>query len=99
MKNYFTDFDGVPQAEVAKSDVLGSYIIDLLSEKSGFLKSKGMKQNANYKNAISVNKRKSKRRFRSCRKDLIDGKFLLLQKVKKRIFYCKSSLKFLQRFA
>ena len=34
-------FDGVPQAEVVKSDVLGCNIIDLLSEKSGFLKSKG----------------------------------------------------------
>jgi tyrosyl-tRNA synthetase len=34
-------FDGVPQAEVAKSEVLGCNIVDLLSEKSGFLKSKG----------------------------------------------------------
>ena len=38
--------------EVAKSDVLGSNIIDLLSEKSGFLKSLKVKQNANYKEML-----------------------------------------------
>ena len=51
-------FDGVPQAEVAKSDVLGSNIIDLLSEKSGFLKSKGEAKRELQGNAISVNKEK-----------------------------------------
>ena len=33
-------FDGVPQKEVAKSEVIGSNIVDLISDKSGFLKSK-----------------------------------------------------------
>jgi tyrosyl-tRNA synthetase len=83
-------FDGVPQAEVAKSDVLGSNIIDLLSEKSGFLKSKGEAKREIQGNAISVNKEKVKDDFVAAEKDLIDGKFLLLQKGKKQYFIVKA---------
>ena len=83
-------FDGVPQAEVAKPDVLGSNIIDLLSEKSGFLKSKGEAKRELQGNAISVNKEKVKDVFVAAEKDLIDGKFLLLQKGKKQYFIVKA---------
>ena len=83
-------FDGVPQAEVAKSDVLGSNIIDLLSEKSGFLKSKGEAKRELQGNAIYVNKEKVKDDFVAAEKDLIDGKFLLLQKGKKQYFIVKA---------
>ena len=83
-------FDGVPQAEVAKSEVLGSNIIDLLSEKSGFLKSKGEAKRELQGNAISVNKEKVKDDFVAAEKDLIDGKFLLLQKGKKQYFIVKA---------
>ena len=83
-------FDGVPQAEVAKSDVLGSNIIDLLSEKSGFIKSKGEAKRELQGNAISVNKEKVKDDFVAAEKDLIDGKFLLLQKGKKQYFIVKA---------
>lgn len=79
-------FDGVPQAEVSKSEVLGCNIIDLLSEKSGFLKSKGEAKRELQGNAISVNKEKVKDDFVAAEKDLIDGKFLLLQKGKKQYF-------------
>ena len=83
-------FDGVPQAEVAKSEVLGSNIIDLLSEKSGFLKSKGEAKRELQGNAISVNKEKIKDDFVASEKDFIDGKFLLLQKGKKQYFIVKA---------
>ena len=83
-------FDGVPQAEVAKSEVLGSNIIDLLSEKSGFLKSKGEAKRELQGNAISVNKEKVKDDFVAAERDLIDGKFLLLQKGKKQYFIVKA---------
>ena len=83
-------FDGVPQAEVVKSEVLGSNIIDLLSEKSGFLKSKGEAKRELQGNAISVNKEKVKDDFVAAEKDLIDGKFLLLQKGKKQYFIVKA---------
>ena len=37
-------FDGVPQKEIVRTDVLAVNIVDLLSEKSGFLKSKSEAQ-------------------------------------------------------
>ncbi|WP_374363786.1 tyrosine--tRNA ligase [Cloacibacterium sp.] len=83
-------FDGVPQAEVAKSEVLGCNIVDLLSEKSGFLKSKGEARRELQGNSISVNKEKVKDDFVAAEKDLIDGKFLLLQKGKKQYFIVKA---------
>ncbi len=83
-------FDGVPQAEVAKSEVLGCNIVDLLSEKSNFLKSKGEARREVQQNSISVNKEKIKDDFLASEKDLIDGKFLLLQKGKKQYFIVKA---------
>lgn len=82
-------FDGVPQKELAKSDLLGSNIVDLISEKSGFLKSKGEAKRELAGNAISVNKTKVGEDFTVSESDLIDGKFLLLQKGKKNYFIVK----------
>jgi tyrosyl-tRNA synthetase len=79
-------FEGVPQKEVAKSEVLGANIVDLLSEKSGFLKSKSEAQRELKGNAISVNKEKVADDFSVSESDLINGKFLLLQKGKKNYF-------------
>ena len=83
-------FDGVPQKEVAKSEIIGTNIVDLLSEKSGFLKSKSEAQRELKGNAISVNKEKITDTFSASETDLIDGKFLLLQKGKKSYFIVKA---------
>ena len=83
-------FDGVPQKEIAKSEVIGSNIVDLISDKSGFLKSKGEAKRELTGNAISVNKEKVNDTFEVSEKDLIDGKFLLLQKGKKSYFIVKT---------
>ncbi|QCX53745.1 tyrosine--tRNA ligase [Elizabethkingia sp. JS20170427COW] len=83
-------FEGVPQAEISKSEVIGSNIIDLISEKSGFLKSKGEAKRELTGNAISVNKTKVNDTFEVSENDLIDGKFLLLQKGKKSYFIVKA---------
>ena len=82
-------FDGVPQKEVANSELVGSNIVDLISEKSGFLKSKGEAKRELTGNAISVNKTKVGEDFSVSESDLIDGKFLLLQKGKKNYFIVK----------
>lgn len=74
---------------MAKADVLGVNIIDLLSEKSGFLKSKSEAQREIKGNSISVNKQKVNDTFTANENDLIDGKFLLLQKGKKSYFIVK----------
>jgi tyrosyl-tRNA synthetase len=83
-------FDGVPQKEISKDEVLGSSIIDLISEKSGFLKSKGEAKRELQGNSISINKEKVNDTFEVSEKDLIDGKFLLLQKGKKNYFIVKA---------
>lgn len=44
MKTFLDIFDGVPQKEVSKEEILGVNIVSLLSEKSGFLKSKSEAQ-------------------------------------------------------
>lgn len=82
-------FDGVPQKEINKTDVIGVSIVELLSEKSGFLKSKSEAQRELKGNAISVNKEKVSEDYSPQESDLIDGKFLLLQKGKKNYFIIK----------
>ena len=75
-------FDGVPQKEIAKADVLGVNIVDLLSEKSGFLKSKSEAQREIKRKCNLCQQAKVNDTFTANETDLIDGKFLLLQKVK-----------------
>ena len=88
-KTFLEIFDGVPQKEIPKSEIIGSHIVDLLSEKSGFLKSKSEAHRELKGNAISVNKEKVSDAFVAKDSDFIDGKFLLLQKGKKRYFIMK----------
>ena len=83
-------FEGVPQKDISKSEVVGSNIVDLISDKSGFLKSKGEAKRELTGNAISVNKEKVSDTFEVSEKDLIDGTFLLLQKGKKNYFIVKA---------
>jgi len=82
-------FDGVPQKELSKTDVLNVNIIDLLSEKTGFLKSKSESQRELKGNAISVNKQKVTADFIASDKYLINDRFLLLQKGKSNYFIIK----------
>lgn len=82
-------FEGVPQKEISRNDVLGTNIVDLLSEKSGFLKSKSEANRELKGNAISVNKTKVTADYTAEVEHLIDGKFLLLQKGKKNYFIVK----------
>ena len=79
-------FDGVPQKELSKSEVIETNIIDLISEKTGFLKSKGEAKRELAGNSISINKTKVGEDYSVSESDLIDGKFLLIQKGKKNYF-------------
>ncbi len=83
-------FDGVPQKEIIKDELIGTNIIDLISEKSGFLKSKGEARRELQSNSISINKDKVNDTFEVSEQDLIDGKFMLLQKGKKNYFIVKA---------
>jgi tyrosyl-tRNA synthetase len=80
-------FDGVPQAEIAKSDLeKGINIVDVLNEKTGFFKSNGEARRALTANSISVNKEKVTEEFVLSSNDLINNQFVLLQSGKKNYF-------------
>lgn len=80
-------FDGVPQAEVSMIDVEnGLDIIGALAEKTGFLKSNGEARRALKENSISVNKEKVGEDYKITTSDLINDKFVLLQRGKKNYF-------------
>lgn len=80
-------FEGVPQAEISKSDIeTGINIVDILNEKSGFFKSNGEARRALTANSISVNKEKVTEGFVLSSKDLINNQFVLLQSGKKNYF-------------
>jgi tyrosyl-tRNA synthetase len=82
-------FDGVPQKEIAKSEIIGANIVDLLVG-SDFLKSNGEARRELTGNSISVNKEKINAEFIAQEKDLTDGMFLLLQKGKKNYYIVKA---------
>ncbi|QBN19566.1 tyrosine--tRNA ligase [Flavobacterium nackdongense] len=80
-------FDGVPQAEIAQSEIEnGINIVDVLNEKTGFLKSNGEARRALTANSISVNREKVTEEFVLSTKDLINNQFVLLQSGKKNYF-------------
>ena len=80
-------FDGVPQTQILKSDIEnGLEIIAALAEKGGFLKSNGEARRALKENSISVNKEKVKEDYKILNTDLINNKFVLLQRGKKNYF-------------
>ena len=80
-------FDGVAQAEVTREDIdNGLDMIGALAAKTGFLKSNGDARRALKENAISVNKEKVKEDFSITAADLINDKFVLLQRGKKNYY-------------
>jgi tyrosyl-tRNA synthetase len=80
-------FDGVPQTQIDKSDIdNGLDVIAALAEKGGFLKSNGEARRALKENSISVNKEKVNEDYEITSKDLINNKFVLLQRGKKNYF-------------
>ena len=80
-------FEGVPQAEISKEELKnGIDIIGILAEKTGFLKSNGEARRALKENSISVNKEKVSEDFQISENDLINEKFILLQRGKKNYF-------------
>ncbi|WP_411028990.1 tyrosine--tRNA ligase [Spongiimicrobium sp. 3-5] len=80
-------FDGVPQAIVSKEDVVnGLDIISALSAKTGFLNSNGEARRELKQNSISVNKEKVVESRVITTADLINDRFVLLQRGKKNYF-------------
>ncbi len=80
-------FDGVPQSHIAKSALdNGLDMIGALAAKTGFLGSNGEARRELKQNSISVNKEKVREDYLITAKDLINEKFVLLQRGKKNYF-------------
>ena len=84
-------FDGVPQADIALNEIKnGLSIVDALASKTNFLASNGEARRALKENAISVNKIKVGEEKMLNSEDLIQGKYILIQKGKKNYYLIKT---------
>ena len=80
-------FDGVPQATISKEDIAAEVnMIEALAAKTEFLKSNGDARRALKENSISVNKVKVKEDYMITSNDLINDKFVLLQRGRRNYF-------------
>jgi tyrosyl-tRNA synthetase len=83
-------FEGVPLAEISMSEFNeGLDMIAALSVKTNFLNSNGEARRALKENAISVNKEKVDENYQLTSDDLINNKYILLNKGKKNMYIIK----------
>lgn len=90
-KTFLDIFEGVPQAEVKHSLIeSGMDMIAALAAETNFLKSNGEARRALKENSISVNKEKVKEDYNITVKDLISGKYIIINKGKKNTYIIKA---------
>ena len=83
-------FEGVPQAEVDRSEVEeGLDMIAALAAKTDFLKSNGEARRALKENSVSVNKEKVTEDYKITNSDLINNKYVILNKGKRNTYIIK----------
>lgn len=78
-------FEGVPQFNISKKDLLEG-LLDLLAEKTSIFQSKGEARRMIKSNAVSINKEKISEDFKLSENSLINTKYILVQKGKKNYF-------------
>ena len=82
-KDFLSVFDGVKSSEV--DDIEGVNIVDMCGD-TGFLPSKSEARRALKENSVSVNSEKVNEDFNFSESNLINGKYILLQRGKKNKF-------------
>jgi len=83
-------FEGVPQAEISKADFEnGLDMIAALSAKTNFLSSNGEARRALKENSVSVNKEKVSEVYIISSEDLINDKYIILNKGKRNMYIIK----------
>ncbi|MCK5846858.1 MAG: tyrosine--tRNA ligase [Bacteroidales bacterium] len=82
---FLSVFDGVPQSEIT-SDDLKLPVLDLLAGKANIFASNGEARRMIKDNAVSVNRNKIKDDFDFSKAELLNGKYILIQKGKKKYF-------------
>ncbi|MCB0371541.1 MAG: tyrosine--tRNA ligase [Muricauda sp.] len=86
-KTFLDVFEGVPQAQVSREELSpGLDMIGALAAKTNFLGSNGEARRELKQNSISVNKEKVQEDYLITEADLINNKFVLLQRGKKNYF-------------
>ncbi len=86
-KVMLTVLDGVPQHKISKTDIERSLpVVDFLSEKTGVLHSKSEARRALKEGSISINKQKVNEDYIISDQDLINSKYILVQRGKKKYF-------------
>nr|WP_298659159.1 tyrosine--tRNA ligase [uncultured Flavobacterium sp.] len=88
-QTFLAVFDGVEQAIVAKKEIESGYNIIEAFAANGFLASNSEVRRALKENAISVNKQKVTESYTINTADLLNDKFVLLQKGKKNYYLLK----------
>jgi len=84
-ETFLSVFEGVPQYKLSKEDLqLG--ILDIMAEKTKIFSSKGEARRMIKSNAISINKEKITDEFNFSKNNLINNKYVLVQKGKKNYF-------------
>ena len=90
-KTFLDVFDGVPQAEVKKAKIVaGLDMIGALAAETDFLPSNGEARRALKANSVAVNKEKVKEDYAITEADLINGKYVIINKGKKNTYIIKA---------
>lgn len=86
-QTFLSVFDGVPQFEVSKQAIIeGVNIVDLLSQSTQILSSKGEVRRELKANSLSINKEKINESYITDISSLLNDKYILVQKGKKNYF-------------
>ena len=84
-------FEGVPQADVAITEIEnGLDMIAALAAQTNFLKSNGEARRALKENSVAVNKEKVKEDYTITKDDLINNKYVILNKGKKNTYIIRA---------
>jgi len=85
-RTFLSVFEGVPQFEITKADIDNLGIIDFLADKTQIFASKGEARRMLKDNGVSINKSKVREDFALSVADLLNEKYILVQKGKKNYF-------------
>ena len=86
-RTFLSVFEGVPQFEIAKNDLdEGLSVVDFLADKTQVFASKGEARRMLKENGVSINKSKVKEDYTITMSDLLNQKYILVQKGKKNYF-------------
>ena len=91
-KMFLAVFEGVPQCEVAKTDIeAGVNVVDFLAEKTTVFASKGEARRMLKSNGVAINKQKVNDTYTVSAADLINERYILVQKGKKDYYVIKTA--------